>query len=185
MLDAAGQELASAELVVVAAGYGSRALAVAAAEGVERPLALQAIRGQVSWAFHAPGVTALLPGFPVNGHGSLVPAVPLAEGLAWVTGSSFERDNTSRLSLPEDDQHNLEKLKTLLPSVASELQPAWGNGQINSWAGVRCATPSRLPVLGPLDAQEVPDLWVCRIQCASRPTKNRLPPSSSRPRSPV
>ena len=161
VLDAAGQELASAELVVLAAGYGTRALAVTNAEGVERTLALQAIRGQVSWALHATGATALLPDSPVNGHGSLVPAVPLAEGLAWITGSSFERDNTSRLSLPEDDQHNLDKLKTLLPSVASELQAAWGNGQINSWAGVRCATPSRLPVLGPLDAQEVPDLWVC------------------------
>ena len=161
VLDAAGQELASAELVVLAAGYGTRALAMATGAGVKRPLALQAIRGQVSWALHAPAVTGLLPDFPVNGHGSLVPAVPLAEGLAWVTGSSFERDNTSRLGRPEDDQHNLGKLKTLLPSVARELQASWGNGQINSWAGVRCATPSRLPALGPLDVQEVPDLWVC------------------------
>ncbi|MEO7400111.1 MAG: FAD-dependent 5-carboxymethylaminomethyl-2-thiouridine(34) oxidoreductase MnmC [Polaromonas sp.] len=156
VLDAAGQELASAELVVLAAGYGTRALAEAA--NVGRPLALQAIRGQVSWALHTPGATGLLPDFPVNGHGSLVPAVPLAEGLAWVTGSSFERDNSSRLSRPEDDQHNLDRLKTLLPSVARETQASRGDGQINSWAGVRCATPSRLPALGPLES---PDLWVC------------------------
>ncbi|MEP6964210.1 MAG: FAD-dependent 5-carboxymethylaminomethyl-2-thiouridine(34) oxidoreductase MnmC, partial [Polaromonas sp.] len=156
VLDEAGQELASAELVVLAAGYATRALAVTA--GVERPLALQAIRGQVSWALHKPGAADALPDFPVNGHGSLIPAVPLAEGLAWITGSSFERDNISSQSCPDDDAHNLGKLQTLLPSLASGLQASLINGQINSWAGVRCATPSRLPALGPLES---PDLWVC------------------------
>lgn len=156
VLDAAGQELASAELVVLAAGYGTRALAAAA--GVERPLALQAIRGQVSWSLHTPGVPESLPDFPVNGHGSLVPALPLDQGLAWVTGSSFERDNTSSQTRPADDAHNLCKLQTLLPAVAEQLQAEFGNGQLKSWAGVRCATPSRLPALGLLASA---DLWVC------------------------
>jgi tRNA 5-methylaminomethyl-2-thiouridine biosynthesis bifunctional protein len=156
VLDASGQELASAELVVLAAGYGSRALAETA--GLSCPLALQAIRGQASWALHEPGIAAALPAFPVNGHGSLVPTVPLAQGLAWVTGSTFDRGNTSVELRREDEQHNLSKLQALLPSVAQALTNQFESGQVNAWAGVRCATPSRLPTLGPL---EIPDLWVC------------------------
>jgi len=158
-LDAQGRELARAELVVLAAGYASRALAAAA--GTEAgELALQAIRGQVSWNRHAPGTAAALPPFPVNGHGSLAPAVPLAGeagGLAWVMGSSFERDNTQAETRPADDRHNFDRLQTLLPETARALAAQFEAGQVQSWAGVRCATPSRLPALGPL----APGLWVC------------------------
>jgi tRNA 5-methylaminomethyl-2-thiouridine biosynthesis bifunctional protein len=159
VLDAQGRELARAELVVLAAGYASRALA-ADADGGAGELALQAIRGQVSWGRHEPGMAAALPAFPVNGHGSLAPAVPLpgeAGGLAWVMGSSFERDNTRPETRPEDDQHNFSRLQALLPQAAHALAPQFGAGQVKSWAGVRCATPSRLPALGPL----APGLWVC------------------------
>jgi tRNA 5-methylaminomethyl-2-thiouridine biosynthesis bifunctional protein len=156
VLDAAGQELASAELVVLAAGHGSRALADAA--GPAAPLALQAIRGQAAWALHAADTASAMPPFPVNGHGSLVPQVPLADGLAWVAGSTFERDNTSDALRAEDEVNNLGKLQTLLPLPAQALAPQVESGQVQGWAGVRCATPSRLPSLGPLAGQ--PDLWV-------------------------
>jgi tRNA 5-methylaminomethyl-2-thiouridine biosynthesis bifunctional protein len=156
VLDAAGQQLASAELVVLAAGHGSRALAEAA--GPESPLALQAIRGQAAWALHAADTANAMPPFPVNGHGSLVPQVPLADGLAWVAGSTFERDNTSTALRAEDEVNNLVKLQTLLPLPAQALAPQVESGQVQGWAGVRCATPSRLPSLGPLAGQ--PDLWV-------------------------
>jgi tRNA 5-methylaminomethyl-2-thiouridine biosynthesis bifunctional protein len=159
VLDAAGQELASAELLVLAAGYGSRALSESA--GLNCPLELQAIRGQASWGLHKAGSADAMPDFPVNGHGSLVPAVPLPEGLAWVSGSSFERDNTHAQTCQADDQHNFSKLQTLLPTVARRLQAQFGSGQINSWAGVRCATPSRLPALGPLASLASPGLWIC------------------------
>lgn len=159
VLDAQGRELARAELVVLAAGFASRALAAGADEEAGE-LALQAIRGQVSWGRHAPGTAGALPAFPVNGHGSLAPAVPLpgeAGGLAWVMGSSFERDNTRPETRPEDDQHNFGRLQALLPQAARALAPQFEAGQVKSWAGVRCATPSRLPALGPL----APGLWVC------------------------
>jgi tRNA 5-methylaminomethyl-2-thiouridine biosynthesis bifunctional protein len=156
VLDAAGQQLASAELVVLAAGHGSRALADAA--GPASPLALQAIRGQAAWALHAADTANAMPPFPVNGHGSLVPQVPLADGLAWVAGSTFERDNTSTALRAEDEVNNLAKLQTLLPLPAQALAPQVESGQVRGWAGVRCATPSRLPSLGPLAGQ--PDLWV-------------------------
>ena len=156
-LDAAGQELAGAELVVLAAGHASRALADAA--GLNTPLALQAIRGQACWALHTPKTAEAMPAFPVNGHGSLVPSVPLEQGLAWVTGSTFERDSTSTALRPEDERHNFSKLQTLLPSAAQALTHQFKTGQVQGWTGVRCATPSRLPALGPL--QNAPDVWVC------------------------
>ena len=157
LLNATGQELASAELVVLAAGHGSGALADSA--GLAHPLALQAIRGQASWAMQAPGVTDVLPEFPVNGHGSLVPAVPLAEGVAWVAGSTFERDSTGVELRLDDAQRNFRKLEELLPLTAQALAPAFTAGQVQGWAGIRCATPSRLPALGPLE--DAPGVWVC------------------------
>lgn len=156
VLDAAGQELARAELVVLAAGYASRALAA----GAGRHLALQAVRGQVSWAWHGPGVADGLPPFPVNGYGGLIPAAPLSsetDRLAWITGSSFERDNTSTEARADDAQHNFSRLQTLLPAAARQLAVQFENSQVNAWAGVRCATPSHLPALGPL----APGLWLC------------------------
>ena len=156
VLGTAGQELASAELVVLAAGHASGTLADAA--GLMAPLALQAIRGQAAWALHAAGTAQAMPPFPVNGHGSLVPLLPLADGMAWVAGSTFERDNTSTALRSEDEAHNLGKLQTLLPVPAQAIARQMEGGQVQGWAGVRCATPSRLPSLGPLAGQ--PDLWV-------------------------
>ena len=158
VLDAAGQVLASADLLVLAAGYDSRHLGELA--GLTPPLALQAIRGQASWGWHGLADAEKFPAFPVNGHGSLIPAVPLAQGrLAWVAGSSFERDNTSTACRSADQQFNFSKLKTLLPQAAAQLQSSFDSGQAQAWAGVRCATPSRLPALGALPGQT--NLWLC------------------------
>ena len=154
--DATGQELASAELLVLAAGPATGALAEMA--GLKNPPALQAIRGQMSWALREAQSAGALPTFPANGHGSLAPAVPLSEGLAWIAGSGFTRDCASTELRREDEQLNFSKLKALLPSAAEAVTPQFESGKINGWAGVRCATPNRLPVLGPLD---LPDLWVC------------------------
>ncbi len=156
LLDFAGHELATAELVVLAAGYGSRALAANVEGGSE--LALQAIRGQVTWGLHAPSLADALPPFPVNGLGSLAPAVPIpGAGMAWLTGSSFERDNPQPGIRPDDNRHNLERLQTLLPQAASVLAGQFGAGLTHAWAGVRCATPGRLPALGTLGQ----NVWVC------------------------
>ena len=157
VLSAAGQELASAELVVLAAGYASRALA--ATVGLSPALALQAIRGQASWGLHDPDSAKAVPTLPVNGHGSLLPSVPLAQGRAWITGATFERDSTHTELRPEDHKHNFSKLQTLLPGTAQALAPQFKNSQVRGWAGIRCATPSRLPSLGPLEA--APGVWVC------------------------
>ena len=159
---AAGQTLASAELVVLAAGYGSSALAASSGPQDAPPLALQPIRGQTSWGLHGPGTAPALPAFPVNGHGSLIPALPLKGStgkFAWLTGASYERDNASADIRAEDMLHNFNRLQTLLPASARQLQAQFDGDCVHAWAGVRCTTPSRLPSLGPLAG--VSGIWVC------------------------
>lgn len=158
VMNDAGDVLAQAGLVVLASGYASRALAASVSPV---PLALQPIRGQVSWALHGAQQQGLPP-FPVNGHGSLLPAVPLAGGLAWIAGASYERDCASPDIKPEDAQDNLARLQTLLPLASAHMATAFAEGRVGNWAGIRCATPGRLPVLGPIASlASGAQVWAC------------------------
>ncbi|MDW5444277.1 FAD-dependent 5-carboxymethylaminomethyl-2-thiouridine(34) oxidoreductase MnmC [Polaromonas sp. SM01] len=152
VLDALGCRLAQADLVVLAAGYASRLL-------VDGGLPLQAIRGQVSWGLRPTDETAdtgAFPSFPVNGHGSFIPAVPTEKGLAWLAGANFERDQDHTRIQRQDQQTNFERLQTLLPATAAHLATAFNSDAAQAWAGVRCASPDRLPLVGPVDV----GLWV-------------------------
>ena len=156
-LSDSGELLASSDLVVLAAGYATAALVAPLAPS---PLALRAIRGQVSWAPHAPGTASTCPLFPVNGHGHLLANLPLdANGRhpAWLIGASFDRNTTSITPQPSDDQHNLQRLHTLLPQCVQTLTQA--EPKLHAWVGVRCATPTRLPSVGPVASAD--GLWVC------------------------
>lgn len=146
----AGALLAEAELVVLAAGWASRQWL-----GPQAPL-LSAVRGQVSLGAMA-GRTDALPPFPVNGHGSLIAGVPLDDGPAWITGATYERDAPDPLLRDADHTDNLARLRTLLPAAAEVLAPDFASGQVRGWAGVRCATPDRLPLVGPT---ALPGVWV-------------------------
>jgi tRNA 5-methylaminomethyl-2-thiouridine biosynthesis bifunctional protein len=156
--------LAHAELVVIAAGYASRALAETL---TGRPFPLQPIRGQVSFGLHrakADGKTPApaFPATPVNGHGSLIPAVPLEGSSAWLSGSSYERDCAMPEVKPEDHRDNLERLQVLLPLAAMEIAETLDGQQPLGWSGIRCATPNRLPMLGPLAATASgAEVWIC------------------------
>ncbi len=144
--DESGRVVAEASLVVVAAALGSAALA-------KGRLRLQPVRGQVSWSLRR--AEDRLPPFPVNGSGHLLTGVPLAEGLAWLTGSSYghgERDTDPR---QEDHAANLARIRALLPAAADALAPAFANGTVRAWTGVRCASTDRRPLVGLL----APGLW--------------------------
>lgn len=165
VLDAKGHSLAQADMVVVAAGYASRLLAGHGSGG----LPLQAIRGQVSWGLHSGDGPAgppdgadekAFPAFPVNGHGIFIPCVPTGEGPMWLAGASFERDQDDTQRRPQDQQANFERLQTLLPATAQHLASAFQSSGPRAWAGVRCASPDRLPLVGPVDAALQPGLWV-------------------------
>ncbi len=153
LLDATGQLLAEADLVVFSAGYASQALAKAA--GVAAP-DLQAIRGQVSVGLQADSDP--LPPFPVNGHGGLIPAVTTPDGPLWLMGASYERDAMQPAVKQPDHADNLSRLQTLLPHAADALSDQFSPERAQGWAGIRCATPNRLPLVMPLHAAT---LWLC------------------------
>jgi tRNA 5-methylaminomethyl-2-thiouridine biosynthesis bifunctional protein len=147
LFDAHGSELARAPLVVVAAALGAAAL-------LEDRLALQPVRGQISWGFAPPGSS--LPSFAVNGNGHFIPGVPQENGLAWYCGSSFGRGDIDLRPRAEDHVANLERLRTLAPEVAGQLAPAFAVGEVNAWVGVRCTSSDRRPLVGEM----APGLWV-------------------------
>jgi len=147
LVDAHGHELARAELVVVAAAHASAAL-------LEQELPLLPVRGQVSWAEQEAGQR--LPPFPVNGNGHFIAQVPLGDARAWFCGSTFDRGDTDTTPRPADHAANLERLRALLPAVAQQLEPAFAAGSVNAWAGIRCASSNRRPLLGEVQ----PGLWV-------------------------
>jgi len=160
LLDAQGQVLGQAPLVVIAGGYGSDQLLPAG-------WPLQRMRGQVSWGEHQDLAADALPPFPVNGKGSLVPQIPLgnpAAGLGWFMGSTFERDSDTLPPSPEDQAAahaaNAQRLQALLPKKAAALAGAF-TATPHLWAGVRLAALDRLPLVGPVDPVQQPGLWTC------------------------
>ena len=157
MLDADGHLLAQAPLVVLAAGFASRALS-----GERLPL--RPLRGQISWAVQDAALEAALPPFPVNGEGNLVSHIPLDDGRrAWHLGSTFERgiDTLPPTAEERAQAHaaNRQRLSGLLPTLAPTFDAYWP--EVQAWAAVRCTAPDRLPVVGPLDSASLPGLWAC------------------------
>jgi tRNA 5-methylaminomethyl-2-thiouridine biosynthesis bifunctional protein len=149
-LAADGKVLASGELVIVAAAVACQTLV----EG----LALQAVRGQVTWALHEG--TRQLPPFPVNGDGSLIPSVPTPTGLAWLCGASFDRGDTDLAPREADQQANLERLRRLLPRFAEQLEAATPPEQLQAWTGIRCASTDRRPLVGAVGGDGLDGLWL-------------------------
>ncbi len=147
-----GEILAQADRVVVAAGFASHAFAP--------ELPLQAVRGQVAWGVAPPDT--VLPAVPVNGDGHLIARVPDAAGELWLTGATFDRDSSDPSWRPAEDAINFDKLERLLPDAAARLRPFFADGRVRAWAGVRCASGDRRPLVGPMrpGAQDN-GLWVC------------------------
>lgn len=154
LTDAQGRVRAQAERVVLAAGVGNRALAPA--------LPLQPVRGQLVGGPHPAELSAQqFPAMPLNGDGHLVPGLPGEDGrLHWLSGSTFEPGDDSAALLPEGRAHNQARLARLHPALAQALAPAFARGEVSDWAGVRCASSDRRPLVGPLDPAQ-PGLWVC------------------------
>lgn len=142
VLDESGAVLAEADLIVIAAGFDTRALAAVT-------LPLNALRGQVAFGPMPGGAhDAALPPFPVNGHGSLISHLPGQNGAIWVTGSTFERGNSRAELHPADHTHNRDRLAELLPLAAAAVDQQWTDGQAQAWAAVRATLPDRLPAIG-------------------------------------
>ena len=154
VFDAAGKLLAQADLVVISAGFNSQALATAPGR---TPPDLQAIRGQVT--FGRQHDSAPLPPFPVNGQGGLIPGISTPDGPLWLMGASYERDWSEPQLKAQDHADNLARLQQLLPPAAEALANEFDPMRAQGWAGVRCATPNRLPLVMPLPGTG--QLWLC------------------------
>ncbi len=155
VLDAHGNCIVEAELVILAAGFESAGLVKTHAN-----LPLQAIRGQVAW--DAVTEAAAMPPFPVNGHGSFIPAFLNDDGKpSWLMGATFERDSNHNDIREKDQRDIFERLQRLLPVTAGALKASFDADTIQAWAGVRCVSPNRLPIVGPLDEAAFPGLCVC------------------------
>lgn len=174
-LDAQGQVLASAPLAIVATGFGSLEL-LGATDPALSTWPLNTVRGQVTGARQSdlpwPG-----PAVPVNGHGNCVPAFPWPSDAqdpsdsttadrSWIAGSTFERGTAEPWPPGPDEQaaahrYNLGKLHALLPSAQVPAADAPLPPGLRHWASIRCTSPDRLPLVGPVDANALPSLWVC------------------------
>jgi tRNA 5-methylaminomethyl-2-thiouridine biosynthesis bifunctional protein len=154
VLNAAGDLLMQADLVVISAGFNSQTLT--AASGVAPP-DMQAIRGQVTFGLQHE--SAQLPRFPVNGHGGLIPGISTPDGPLWLMGASYERDQPEPQVRAQDHADNLARLQKLLPQAADALANQFDPERAQGWAGVRCATPNRLPLVMPLPGAS--QVWLC------------------------
>jgi tRNA 5-methylaminomethyl-2-thiouridine biosynthesis bifunctional protein len=170
-LNAQGEVLGQAPLLVVASAFDSLAL-LQNQPGFAVPL--NPLRGQVSWGLmseleadiRADDLAASpnskkLPPFPVNGHGSFISGVPSPNGkLGWFIGSTFERNCEQAPVRTEDHAANQVRLATLLPDLGEAMKRQFEPDRIHGWAGLRCTLPNRLPAVGPVDSQRLPGLWI-------------------------
>ncbi|MBR6975515.1 MAG: FAD-dependent oxidoreductase, partial [Ottowia sp.] len=150
VLDENGEALAEAELLLLCAGFGTRALLQ------DGTLPLQALRGQVAWGELGTDA-APFPPFPVSGCGSLIAGVPidapdapgsrpLASG--WLAGATVQRDADDRAPRTADHTACLRRLATLHPAAATALAPQWNTGEAQPWTGIRAVLPDHLPAVG-------------------------------------
>jgi len=125
LLDAQDALIAEVEVVVIAAGWGSAALA---------DLGLSPVRGQADWV---EGVTA--PPVAWGGY-----AAPTPSGLLF--GATHDRGQTDCEPRPEDSERNRQTLAARLPALAGRIERTG----VRRRAAVRATTPDRLPLAGQL-----------------------------------
>lgn len=161
LLDRSGQVLAQTHHVVLANAADAMRLLreLPAAAAAELP-PVQEMRGVLTFGFHPPGSAAVLPPFPVNGLGSLIPAVPTDDGMAWYAGATYETADEVPAPAAEHHRVNFDKLRTLLPAAAQALAPAFEAGTARGWGNTRCVSVDRLPLVGPLEDGPAPTLWI-------------------------
>lgn len=128
LCDAAGSEIASAELVFVANGLG--------AAGLSPGVSLAPLRGQVSFA----AVDAPPPMIAASY------AIPTRDGV--LIGATHDRGDASPEVRAQDNLRNLERLASSAPALARRLQAASLSGR----ASVRAVTPDFMPLAGEAEA---------------------------------
>jgi tRNA 5-methylaminomethyl-2-thiouridine biosynthesis bifunctional protein len=134
LLDADGETILEAQIVVIASGWGAAALASS--------LPLAPVRGQADWTDAAEA--------PATAWGGYV--APMGPGLLF--GATHDRGETDREPTAEASARNLATLAARLPVLAETLSRL---GDIRSRTAVRATTLDRLPLAG---AAGAPGLYV-------------------------
>lgn len=125
LLDAEGDLIADADVVILAAGHASPALAPG--------LPLSPVRGQASWA------DAVLP-TPAAAFGGY--AIPTRDGVLF--GATHDRGEAGEDLREGDNARNLATLAKGLPMLADRLS----REPLHARASIRAAAPDRLPLAG-------------------------------------
>ncbi len=158
-----GDLLAQApQLVLANAGDAPRLVELAARQvaGLQGIRPLTALRGQVSWAHHNPQDIDLLPPFPVNGAGSVMAQIPIADGKAWIAGATYETASVPPAAAAQAHVHNRGQMARLLSAAMPHLMPAFEQDAVNVWQGTRWSSSDRLPLVGPLHGGDQPGVWL-------------------------
>lgn len=125
LLDAAGETVLQAEVVVIAGGWGTASLMPGA------PLA--PVKGQADWVEEADGAAAAWGGY----------VSPMGPGLLF--GATHDRGETNSAATAEASARNFATLASRLPRTADALSR---RRDIRARAAVRATTPDRLPLAG-------------------------------------
>jgi tRNA 5-methylaminomethyl-2-thiouridine biosynthesis bifunctional protein len=127
-----GAAIPAADRVVLANGHRAAQFSVCA--GVQ----LRAVRGQLTRIpQRAPGLRA-----PVCRDGYVTPSID-----GWhIAGATYEEGAVDASLRTADDSENIARVQRMLPGAFDAVDPA----TVQSWAGVRCASRDRSPLLGPL-----------------------------------
>ena len=105
----------------------------------------------------------------VNGNGHFIPAIPWpgsAGGHIWLSGSTYEHDAPREPAhgpqvTPQGLATNLQRLQQLIPAAADLLAAQHSAGILRGWAGARCTTRDRLPMVGAVSQAGAPGLYAC------------------------
>jgi tRNA 5-methylaminomethyl-2-thiouridine biosynthesis bifunctional protein len=100
----------------------------------------------------------------INGNGHFIPAIGWGNNgeQMWLSGSTYEHDAPYHPQVTAQGlAANLHRLQQLIPAAAPLLAGQHAAGQIQGWAGTRCTTRDRLPVVGAVSAAQAPGLYAC------------------------
>ncbi len=153
--DPTGRALARAPHAVIAAALGTRELT----PEVDGPWPLGPVRGQMSLGALD---GAPLAERPQRDDGVFVPeyhdrglSPPWPQAI-WAMGSTYARGRTDTTLDEGSHRDNAARLRALVPAAADRLEGLLARGELLGWAGVRCASMDRLPLVG---AAPDPQAW--------------------------
>ncbi|MBN9409410.1 MAG: tRNA (5-methylaminomethyl-2-thiouridine)(34)-methyltransferase MnmD [Burkholderiales bacterium] len=146
-LDPHAVVIAQAPVAIVATALASLPLATPgdpSTSGV-----LRAVRGQITLG-RTPLPPADAPPHALSGHGHFIAALNEDAGWPWLVGASFERGEATPEASAAAHAGNLDKFRQLAPALARQVEGDFDPAVARAWVQVRCASPDRLPLVGPV-----------------------------------